>query len=230
MNIYITMSQFHQHTFAPSEMTKDESKSLLKGTKVIRRKDLHRAKVSSVPINDPSKKYSGRFGVKDDKDIDDGNYKNRHYESWDIGWGKPTDMDNEDEGETKLMDVATVEPLVKPQVKVKTEITKGSTTVSDKHRQELADLMERQQKQITKLEEELKRTQTIAIQQLKDDHLVQIKELRKKFMNEKNKRRDELLVLHKQQISELEGEYDEKIQNLKEKQRIELQQFDSQWQ
>ena len=84
MNIYITMSQFHQHTFAPSEMTKDESKSLLKGTNVTRRKDLYRAKVSSVPINDQSKKYSGRLGVKDDNDIVDGNSKKQHYESSDL--------------------------------------------------------------------------------------------------------------------------------------------------
>jgi hypothetical protein len=231
------MSQFHQHTFAPSEMTKEQSRSLREGTKVTRRKDLYRAKVSSVPIKDPNRKYSGRFGVKDDEGNDDGNNKNRRYDNWDLGWNNPTDMGNEDEGETKMTDVATVEPLVKPQVKVKTEFTNGPTgiihnadTVSDKHRQELAELMDLQQKQVTKLEQDLKTAHTIAIQKLKDEHVVQVTKLRNKFMSEKNKHRDELLEVHKQQMSELTGEYDEKIQSLKEKQRIELQEFDNKWQ
>ena len=216
------MSQFRQHTFAPSEMSKEDAIAKLKKGTMVRHDDTGR--VAEVVTPPDSEKNSGRFGVKGDRK----NTRNQRPDKWTI---VPTGdnqaaMKEDNQAAMKKDNQAAMKkepaPKIVPDTVREPEMTK-------KHEIQMRDLIATQQQQILDLKKESQMTYDNALQQLEAIHRDEMTALELKFETETNGR-EVLLSRHRQQTNNLKEQYRKSLEELKQQQQNELQEFETRWQ
>ena len=220
------MSQFRQHTFAPSEMSKEDAIAKLKKGTMVRHDDTGReAEVVTPP---DSEKNSGRFGVKGDRK----NTRNQRPDKWTIVPQPETKEDNQAAMKKDNQAAMKKEPVREPvPVTVREPVpdTVREPEMTKKHKIQMRDLIATQQQQILDLKKESQMTYDNALQQLEAIHRDEMTALELKFETE-TKGREVLLSRHRQQTINLKEQYRKSLEELKQQQQNELQEFETQWQ
>jgi hypothetical protein len=207
------MSHFRQHTFAPSEMSKDDAITKLKKGTEVRHTDGRQREVILPPDEN---KTTGQFGVEGDNK----NTRNQKPKNWTI-----------------VTKATIVEPetIVKPETKEdlsQKPPVRASNTMTKKHLSRLQELAAKHEDEmntfVNVLEKLVNRTamQRQAIQVLTIRQNNERNALEQVLNNETNAR-EALLSLHRQQTDNLENENRKKMEELKQQQKVELEEFET---